>query len=369
MKLRIERDALAEAVAWAARTLPTRPTNPVLSGVLLEVDEERVTLSSSDQAVSSQVSFDAEVGEPGSVVVSGRLLADIAKALPGRPVELSLEGTRVVLVCGRARFTLPTLPVAEYPALPTLPPVLGRCSGHAFSDAVAQVAIAASREDTLPVLTGILLEFGQETITMAATDRYRLAVRELPWQPSGRDDEAQVLIRAKTLLDLARPLAGVDAVDLSLDETRSLIGITGASRRSTTPVLDGDFPNYRQLLPKEASSIAVLSTAELIESVKRVKLVVDRPNVPMQLEFSDEQVLLRAGGGEDAGASDFLECELQGDPITIAFNPEYLLEGLAALHGSTVQLAMREPNRPAVLSVPGEGSDYEYLLMPVRMAG
>jgi DNA polymerase-3 subunit beta len=368
MKLRIERDALAEAVAWAARSLPTKPTNPVLSGVLLQAVDERVILSSSDQAVSSQVSFDAEVGEPGDVVVSGRLLADIAKALPARPVSLDLDGTRLVVQCGRARFTMPTLPVAEYPALPAIPPVLGRVVGHTLSDAVAQVAIAASREDALPMLTGIQMEFGEQMITLAATDRYRLAVRELPWQPAGRGSEEPVLIRAKHLVELARPLATVDAVELSLDETRSLIGITGANRRSTTPVLDGDFPDYRKLLPKEASSVALFSKAELIDSVKRVKLVVDRSNIPMQLDLSDGEVLLRAGGGEDAGATDVLECDLQGAAMKIAFNPEYLLEGLAAVPADTVRLAMQEPHKPAVLSAAGDDSDYQYLLMPVRIS-
>ncbi len=370
MKLRIERDVLADAVAWAARTLPTRPTNPVLSGVLMSANEERVTLSSSDQAVSSQVTFDADVAEPGDAVVSGRLLADIAKALPARPVSLTLEGTRLVLQCGRASFTLPTLPVVEYPALPALPPILGRCSGVDLADAVAGVAIAASRDDTIPVLTGIRMEFTPEAITLAATDRYRLAIREMPWQPASRDVDAQVLVRAKTLSDLARPLGGVQEVDIALDAGQSLIGITGANRRSTTPVLDGDFPDFRRLLPSDASSVAVVSTAELTEAVKRVKLVVDRPNVPMQLEFADGEVLLRAGAGDDAHATEILECDLTGDSIRIAFNPEYLLEGLGALPGATARLAMTVSNKPAVLSdAGGDDVDYRYLLMPVRLAG
>jgi DNA polymerase-3 subunit beta len=368
MKLRIERDALADAVAWAARTLPPRPTNPVLAGVLLVASEDQVSLSSSDLAVSSQVSLDADIDEPGDVVVSGRLLADIAKALPARPVSLALEGTRLVLHCGRASFTLPTLPVAEYPVLPTLPPVLGTCSGADFAEAVAGVAIAASRDDTLPVLTGIKMEFEDDLITLAATDRYRLAMRELPWQPAARGNAAQILVRAKTLSDLARPLAGVDAVELALDGSQSLIGVTGGGRRSTTPVLDGDFPDYRKLLPAEASSVAVLATADLIESVKRVKLVVDRPNTPIQLDFADGEVLLRAGAGEDAHATEILECELTGDPIKIAFNPEYLLEGLAAIHGPNAQLAMNAPTRPAVLTAATGEADYRYLLMPVRLS-
>lgn len=369
MKLRIERDALADAVAWAARTLPARPTNPVLSGVLLVATEDRVTLSSSDMAVSSQVGLDADIDEPGEVVVPGRLLADIAKALPARPVSLSLEGTRMVLHCGRASFTMPTLPVADYPVLPSLPPVLGRCSGNAFAEAIASVAVAASRDDTLPILTGIKMEFDDDLITLAATDRYRLAMRELQWQPASRGVHAHILVRGKTLSDLARPLAGVDSVDLALDSSHSLIGFTGGGRRTTTPVLDGEFPDYRRLLPSEASSVAVLATADLIESVKRVKLVVDRPNTPIQLDFADGEVLLRAGAGEDAHATEILECDLTGDPIRIAFNPEYLLEGLSALSAPNAQLAMTIPTRPAVLTAAATETDYRYLLMPVRLAG
>lgn len=370
MKLRIEQGNLADAVAWAARTLPTRPTNPVLAGVLLSATEDRVTLSSSDQAVSSQVAFDAEVSEPGETVVSGKLLADIAKSLPHKPVSLTLEGSRVVLQCGRSSFTLPTLPVEDYPALPDLPPVLGRVSGEELAEAVGQVAFAASRDDTLPLLTGVRMEFTGQTVTLAATDRFRLAVREFNWQATETDLESNVLVRAKTLLDVARPLAGVANVDISLDETASLIGITGGSRRSTTPVLDGAYPDYRRLLPKEAAAVATVTTADLIESVKRVKLVVDRPNIPIQLDFSDGEVLLRAGAGDDAHATEILESELVGDPIKIAFNPEYLLEGLAALTGTHAKLSMLEPKKPAVLSV-AEDEDfaYRYLLMPIRLQG
>ena len=371
MKLRIERDALADAVAWAARTLPARPTNPVLSGILLSAPEgDLVQLSSSDQAVSSQASIEAEVAEPGDVVVSGRLVADIAKSLPPQPVSLMLEGTRLVLQCGRSSFTLPTLPVEDYPALPALPPVLGRVAGEVLADAVGQVAIAASRDDTLPVLTGIRMEFSGSRVTLAATDRYRLAVREFTFQPTDPSLEAQVLVRGKTLSDLTRPLAHAADVDLALDDTHSLIGIIGGSRRSTTPVLDGDFPDYRRLLPSEAAARAEITTADLIESVKRVKLVVERPGAPIQLEFVDGEVLLRAGTGDEAQATEALECSMEGDPISIAFNPDYLLEGLAALDGETARLSMTQPTKPAVVSsAADESGEYRYLLMPIRVPG
>jgi DNA polymerase-3 subunit beta len=370
MKLRIERDALADAVAWAARTLPTKSPHPVLSGVLLVADGDQVRLSSSDQSVSSQVTFDAEVAEPGEVVVIGRLLADIAKALPPQPVSVLLEGSRLVVACGRASFTLPTLPVVEYPSLPELPPVLGRVPGPAFADAVGQVAFAASRDDSIPVLTGIRMEISDQRIVLVATDRYRLALRELPWQPATTGVDANVLVRAKTLADLSRPLSSAPAVELALDDSHSRLGLTGGSRRSTTPLLDGDFPDYRRLLPSESTSVATVTTAELIESVKRVKLVVNRPNVPILFEFVDGEVLLRAGTGEDAQASETLEGVLEGEPIKIAFNPEYLLEGLTALGSATARLSMTQPTRPAVMSA-GDDEDlvYRYLLMPVRLAG
>jgi DNA polymerase-3 subunit beta len=179
-----------------------------------------------------------------------------------------------------------------------------------------------------------------------------------------------VLVRAKTLADLSRPLSSAPAVELALDDSHSRLGLTGGSRRSTTPLLDGDFPDYRRLLPSESTSVATVTTAELIESVKRVKLVVNRPNVPILFEFVDGEVLLRAGTGEDAQASETLEGVLEGEPIKIAFNPEYLLEGLTALGSATARLSMTQPTRPAVMSA-GDDEDlvYRYLLMPVRLAG
>jgi len=372
MKLTLERDGLAEAVAWAARTLPARPTNPVLAGVLLSASEESLTLSSSDHAVSSQVAIPAEeVGEPGRSVVSGRLLADIAKALPPRPVTLNLEGTRLVVTCGRSVFTLPTLPVAEYPVLPDLPPTLGSCSGSTLAEAVAQVVIATSREDTVPMLTGIRLEFDADAITLSATDRYRMAMRRLEWQSTGRDTAAHVLVRGKTLSDLVRPLAGVDVVQLALDDSRSLIGISGAARRSTTAVLDADFPDVKRLLPKESSSVVELPTAALIDAVKRVKLVLDRvgSGASILLDCGREEMLLRAGAGEDASATETIECSMSGDPIKIAFNPEYLLEGLSALTGTIARLAMTESRKPAVISAVDDDIQYQYLLMPIRLPG
>ncbi|MSZ57079.1 MAG: DNA polymerase III subunit beta, partial [Actinobacteria bacterium] len=184
MKFRVERDVLADAVAWAARTLPSRPSLPVLAGLVLTAGDDALTLSSFDYEVSARVEVICDVEHPGTTLVSGRLLSDIAKSLPAQPVTVSVEGTRVIITCGRSSFTLPTLPVEDYPQLPAMPVSSGEIAGSLFATAVAQVAIAAGRDDTLPTLTGIRLEIDGTNLVLAATDRYRLAVRDFQWNPS-----------------------------------------------------------------------------------------------------------------------------------------------------------------------------------------
>lgn len=374
MKIRVERDALADAVAWAARTLPSRPPLPVLACLVLSADESGLTLSSFDYEVSSRVQVDADLDEAGVALVPGRLLADIARALPAAPVILQTDGTRLQITCGRSSFRLPTLSVEDYPSLPTMPTSTGSVSGASFAAAVAQVAIAAGRDDTLPTLTGIRMELEGSTVTLAATDRYRLAVREFTWDPGSADLSAQVLVPARTLADTAKSLAGVDEVVIALAAGGSgegLIGFEGDKRRTTTRLLDGEFPKYRSLLPSESSSVALVETSALVETVKRVALVAER-NTPIRLAFEGSEVTVRAGAGDDAQADEAVECALEGEPIDIAFNPSYLLDGLSATGAQTTRFSFTQSTRPAVLTGVGEdGSvpDYRYLLMPVRLTG
>jgi len=374
VKIRVERDALADAVAWAARTLPSRPPLPVLACLVLSADESGLTLSSFDYEVSSRVQVDADLDEAGVALVPGRLLADIARALPAAPVILQTDGTRLQITCGRSSFRLPTLSVEDYPSLPTMPTSTGSVSGASFAAAVAQVAIAAGRDDTLPTLTGIRMELEGSTVTLAATDRYRLAVREFTWEPGSADLSAQVLVPARTLADTAKSLAGVDEVVIALAAGGSgegLIGFEGDKRRTTTRLLDGEFPKYRSLLPSESSSVALVETSALVETVKRVALVAER-NTPIRLAFEGSEVTVRAGAGDDAQADEAVECALEGEPIDIAFNPSYLLDGLSATGAQTTRFSFTQSTRPAVLTGVGEdGSvpDYRYLLMPVRLTG
>ena len=294
MKFRLERDVLADAVAWTARTLPNRPTVPVLAGLRLDVTDGAVTFSSFDYEVSGRVTVDGEVADSGTVLVSGRLLADIARSLPARPVDIGSDGAKVVITCGSARFTLQTLPVEEYPELPTLPESSGTVDGAVFAEAVSQVAVAAGRDDMLPTLTGIRVEIEGESVTLAATDRYRLAVREFTWRPERPEVSAMALVPARTLVDTAKTLGTEGEVSLALGGAAndSLIGLSAGGRRTTSRLIDGEWvPNYRRLFPAQTSTVARVEMAALVESVKRVSLVAER-NTPIRLSFDDGQVVL-----------------------------------------------------------------------------
>ncbi|MDH6111890.1 DNA polymerase-3 subunit beta [Kitasatospora sp. MAP12-15] len=376
MKFRVERDVLAEAVAWAARSLPARPPVPVLAGLLLTAQEGSLALSGFDYEVSARVELEADVEEQGTVLVSGRLLNDISRNLPNRPVEISTDGQRVSVVCGTSRFTLPTLPVDEYPALPQMPTATGTVSGDVFASAVSQAAVAAGRDDTLPVLTGVRVEIEGDRITLAATDRYRFAVRELLWKPEQPDISAVALVPAKTLQDIAKSLGSGDTVSIALASGgagEGLIGFEGAGRRTTTRLLEGEFPKFRSLFPTEFNAIAAIQTQPFLEALKRVSLVAER-NTPVRLNFEQGVLTLEAGSGDDAQATERIDADLEGDDISIAFNPGYLEEGLKAIDSAYAQLAFTTSTKPALLSgkaaVDAEADEaYQYLIMPVRLSG
>ncbi|MBQ1081765.1 DNA polymerase III subunit beta [Nocardiopsis sp. B62] len=379
MKFRVERDVLADAVAWTARTLPTRPSVPVLAGILLDAgevdDRQRVRLSGFDYEVSAQVSVDVEIEEPGQTLVSGRLLAEITRNLPPQTVEISTDGPKVVVSCGSAKFTLNTMPVEDYPSLPEMPGVSGTIGSDAFAAAVSQVAVAAGRDDTLPMLTGIRVEIEGETITLASTDRYRLAVRELSWKPENPDLSAVALVPAKTLHDTAKSLTSGAEVAIALAGSESgegMMGFEGGGRRTTTRLLDGEFPKYRALLPDTFNTVAEVSRSEFVEAVKRVSLVAER-NTPLRLAFSQGALVLEAGTGEDAQAVETLEADLDGEDIQIAFNSGFLLDGLGAIGTDVARLHFTTSTKPAILTgkpaEEGASPEYRYLIMPVRLSG
>lgn len=372
MKFRLERDVLADAVTWTSRSLPTRPPSPVLAGVRLEAEPQgSLVLSTFDYEVSARSTVTAEVDEGGSVLVSGKLLAEIARALPAKPVEFTLEGNRVIVVCGASRFTLMTMPVEEYPSLPELPDATGTIDADTFARAIAQVTVAAGRDETLPLLTGVRMEIEGDSLTLLATDRYRLAMREVTWSPASPGVSRVALVRARTLADVAKNLTAAGSVELDLAEGGDIIGFEAGGRRTTSLLLEGDYPPVRRLFPEQTSTHTITATSELVDAAKRVALVAER-NTPIRLSFTEGQVVLEAGQGDDAQASEALESTLVGEDISTAFNPQYLLDGLNSLDSDYVRLSFTHPSKPAVMTgqetLDGEdhADEFRYLLMPIR---
>ncbi|HEY9276250.1 MAG TPA: DNA polymerase III subunit beta [Candidatus Nanopelagicaceae bacterium] len=374
MKFSVDSASLTDSVNWVSRSLSTRPIMTALLGIVIDAQKD-VTLSASDLETSAKSSFTAEIKEPGRVLVPGRLLTEISKALPNKTVTFQLDGTRVLVTAGSAKFTLPTLPLNEYPNLPNLPETSGTIASELFATAVNQVAVAAGRDDSLPTLTGIHIDITKETITLAATDRYRLAVREINWTPNDPELTTTALLRARTLADAARTIANTKSVSIAIAPISSnerLVGFASEAKTMTSRQLDGSFPPYRHLLPSETSANAVIEVAKLLDSVRRVALVTDK-TVPLRLKFNNNTLQLEAGAGDEAQATEELEIIYTGEAIDIAFNPTFLTDGLSALGTAYVNIAFTGSNKPAMLtgkSKPDSGTDtsFRYLLMPMRYA-
>lgn len=372
VKFRVDRDVLAEAVTWTARSLSPRPPVPVLSGLLLKAEAGTVSLSSFDYETSARLEIAADIRDEGTILVSGRLLADICRSLPSAPVDVETDGNKVTLTCRRSSFHLATMPEAEYPPLPSLPAVSGTVQGDAFAQAVSQVIIAASKDDTLPILTGVRMEIEDDLITLLATDRYRLAMREVPWKPATPGISTSALVKAKTLNEVAKTLGNSGDISLALsDDDSRLIGFESGGRTTTSLLVDGDYPKIRSLFPESTPIHATVQTQELVEAVRRVSLVAER-NTPVRLAFTAGLLNLDAGTGEDAQASEELEAQLSGDDITVAFNPHYLVEGLSVIETKFVRFSFTTAPKPAMITAQADADgedqdDYRYLVMPVRL--
>ena len=391
VRLRAAKDDLADAVAWVARSLPTRPTQPILRGMVFVAGDEGLEIAGYDYEVSTQIRIAAEISETGRFAVNGKLVSDIVSKLPNKPIDMHYDGTKVLVTCGKSRFELPAMTLEDYPALPSVPAATGTIDPQLFTESIGQVAVAAGRDETLPMLTGIRMETEGNMVTMAATDRFRLAVRTFEWNqiPEGN---AELLIPAKTLADTARSLdaGSSEPVTLAFGDgsdgravgADGLLGILADPRRTTTRLLDAEFPKFRPLLPKQHSSLASVRIDPLREAIRRVSLVADR-GAQIRMDFSEGQVVLSAHGDEAGRAEEVLECAFVGEPLLIAFNPGYLADGLSAIHTDRVVMGFTQPSRPAVLipepdELPEAGEDgmfpnpeteFTYLLMPVRLPG
>jgi DNA polymerase III subunit beta len=379
VEFELERDAFADAVAWTARGLPTRPVVPVTAGLVIEVSDGTMTVSGFDFEVLNRIEVPVTDKSAGRVLVSGRLLAEIAKALPPKDVRVAVEGNRLSVRCGSARFNLPLMQVEDYPVVPEPPAASGTLRGDVFSTAVSQVTVAASRDETLPMLTGVRMEIGADRLTFAATDRYRLAERYVPWEPAGTVPSGSVIVPAKTLAEAAKSLGSASEVVLSLGDPADagFLGFSAGGRKTLTRLLDGEFVKFASLWPTEVATTAEVEVAALLEAVKRVSLVAQR-FAPVRLAFAEGSVQLSAEAEDESSAEEELEVGLTGEPLTIGFNAGYLLDGLTAVTTPRATLSFTTPTRPTVITPvtglegdePDDGAgSYRYLVMSMRLRG
>ncbi|MGV8881376.1 MAG: DNA polymerase III subunit beta [Rhodoglobus sp.] len=376
MKFQVNRDVFSEAVSFAVKLLPQRTTLPILSGVLIETTTDGLTLSSFDYEVSARTEIAAQIDEPGKILVSGRLLADIANRLPNAPVSFATEDGRIAVSCGSAKFTLLSMPVEEYPTLPQVSENSGLIKAEDFSQAIAQVAVAASRDDVTPVITGVQLEVSENAISLVATDRYRVAVREIEWD-SGTSglETATALVPARTLIEIGKTFghSGTVSVAITSADDRELIAFQADKKTVTSLLIKGNFPPVRRLFPETVDNYAVVNTAELIEAVRRVSLVLER-EAALRFSFTIDGVTLEAIGSEQAQASESIDAFLTGVDTVVSLKPQFLLDGLSSVHSEFVRISFTKtdnPNKPGPVLITSQSSkdqpgadNYKYLLQP-----
>ncbi|MDQ1577091.1 MAG: polymerase subunit beta [Microbacteriaceae bacterium] len=376
VRFQANRDVFSEAVSFAVKLLPQRTTLPILSGILIETTETGLVLSSFDYEVSAQTEITAEVEEPGKILVSGRLLAEIASKLPNAPVQFSTQETKIVVRCGSANFTLLSMPVEEYPSIPQITGQSGLVPAEEFATAVAQVGVAASRDDVTPVITGVQLEVSDNTLGLVATDRYRVAVREIDWDGGASGGEpVTALVPARTLQEIGKVLghSGTIAVSIMNKDDRELIAFTANKRTVTSLLIKGNFPPVRRLFPETVSNYAVINTNDLIEATRRVSLVLER-EAALRFTFTIDGLTLEAIGSEQAQASESIDALLTGEDTVVSLKPQFLLDGLSAVRSEFVRISFTKtenPNKPGPVLITSQsskdqaGSDnYKYLLQP-----
>lgn len=362
MKFRCDRDALSEALQTVQRGVSSRPGIPALTGVLLEATEDgHLTLTTTDLEVSARLTIDVTVTEAGKALVPARLLGDTVKSLSDAPVEVDADLAQAQIRCAAYEGALRLLPAEDFPALQ--PPTGTRVVVEAprFSEAIGQVARAASRDEARPVLTGVLVEISREGLTLVATDSYRLAVRELIATAAG---EAKAIVPERAMSEAGRAASTIDKGEIELFVDESQISIQAGPLTLTSRLIEGEFPNYRGLLPEGYESRLTVSRQQLMDAVRRVGLLA-RDTSPVRLEFNALGVKLSSQSPDLGQAVEAVEAQYEGEDVIAAFNPNYLADGLAAAMGETVRVEVRDGLKPGI--VRGESDEFTYLVMPVRL--
>ena len=371
MKVEVNTTSLADAVAWTTRVIDARPASPILAGIKLEAIDGTLQLSAFNFEISARDHIEAGVDESGSTVVQGKILADITRSLPSEKTYLATENSTLIITSGKSKFTMQLMPESEYPDLPVVPPILGKVDGETFHQAVDQACVAVSREETRPVLTGVFMQFEGDKVIMTSTDRFRLSRATFTWSPENPDVSTNTLLRGSLLRDIAKTLNESQNVTINFSQDNpSLIGFENAGRVSTSQLIDGEFPAIDRLFADEYPIQAVIDKQQLINSIKRVSLVAER-NAPIRMAFSGSELTLSAGVADENQASDVLDVDFDGDDITVAFNPSYLIEGLSAIAEPFVRMKMTTAVKPVEFNGQqeqdsDESMDYRYLLVPMR---
>lgn len=378
VRFHVNRDVFAEAVSFVVKLLPQRNPQPILAGVLIEATEEGLSLAAFDYEASARTVIEATIDEPGTILVHGRLLSEIASRLPNQPIEIGTEEDgSIALSCGSARFTLAAMPVAEYPAIPEVTGQPGLVPAEEFATAISQVAFAASRDDVTPVLTGVQLEVSGNALTLVATDRYRVALRELPWDGERVTDEESLvaLVPARTLQEVGKTFAHGEQINVAFSGSgdREIIAFSSGDRTVTSLLIKGNYPPVRRLFPERGDHHAVVNTADLVEAVRRVQIVLDR-SAPLRFTFGEGQVTMDATGADHAKASESVDAHLFGEEVILGLNPQYVLEVLQAIRSEFVRITFTSSDNANKLSPilvtpqtsvdkAGEES-FQYLLQP-----
>lgn len=376
MKFQVNKDIFSEAVTFAVKLLPQRTTLPILTGVLIRAEGSNVSISSFDYEVSARTQVQADVSSEGIVLVSGRLLAEIASRLPDNAVRFESAANLVTIVSGSSKFSLATMPVEEYPNLPTIEGVTGTIPAEQFGLAVSQVAPAASKDDVTPVITGVLLDVKGSQLLMTATDRYRVAAKELSWSSDNEDENAlKALVPSKTLSEIGKTFSGEQSISLSISTggDRELVAFSSGSKTVTSLLIKGSFPPVNKLFPEANENYAVVNTQEVIEATRRVALVLER-EAPLRYSFLEEGLSMEALGNDQSQASEMVDHNLVGEECVVSLKPQFLVDGLAATHSEFARIAFTKtenPNKPGpVLITPQESKNdkslpvYKYLLQP-----
>jgi len=363
MKIRCTRDELVAKLGVVSRAVSTRGAVQVLSGILVSAAADGLTLAATDMELSLRTTLEAEVEGEGAVVIPGKLLVDLARLLPENDVTIQYRPDEGVakIASGSASYRLNTYGAEDFPRLPALDAQLHVVDRDALLETVERVARSASRDESRPVLTGILVRFEGGKLVMVATDSYRLSVKETPLDATAPELEA--IIPARALQELSR-LAGGDTVELGVHENHVVFGM--GSAWLTTRRIDGQFPNYRQLLPETFEIELTVARAELYDVVRRVSVLAQR-NSPLRLRFAEGELTVSALTQDVGEARESMPVPYMGEEFTIGFNAEFLRDGVDSISGDDVQVKLINPLRPAILVDPA--GDFTYLIMPIRLAG